>query len=133
MLFYRNESSLDEMLFQCFLADKSANQAAHQSSSNNDYQHGNRSDIEHSLNQHIAELEKAINIDGVDVFGYTPWGCIDLVSCSTGQMSKRYGFIYVDADDAGNGSYSRIRKDSFYWYKQVIANNGLPDDTDSQK
>ena len=50
MLFYRNESSLDEMLFQCFLADKSANQAAHQSSSNNDYQHGNRSDIEHSLN-----------------------------------------------------------------------------------
>ena len=48
-------------------------------------------------------------------------------------MSKRYGFIYVDADDAGNGSYARIRKDSFYWYKQVIANNGLPDDTDSQK
>ena len=80
------------------------------------------------LHQHIAELEKAINIDGVDV-----WGCIDLVSCSTGQMSKRYGFIYVDADDAGNGSYARIRKDSFYWYKQVIANNGLPDDTDSQK
>ena len=85
------------------------------------------------LHQHIAELEKAINIDGVDVFGYTPWGCIDLVSCSTGQMSKRYGFIYVDADDAGNGSYARIRKDSFYWYKQVIANKGLPDDTDSQK
>lgn len=85
------------------------------------------------LHQHIAELEKAINIDGVDVFGYTPWGCIDLVSCSTGQMSKRYGFIYVDADDAGNGSYARIRKDSFYWYKQVIANNDLPDDTDSQK
>ena len=85
------------------------------------------------LHQHIAELKKAINIDGVDVFGYTPWGCIDLVSCSTGQMSKRYGFIYVDADDAGNGSYARIRKDSFYWYKQVIANNDLPDDTDSQK
>lgn len=62
--------------------------------------------------------------DGVDVMGYTPWGCIDLVSASTGQMSKRYGFIYVDLDDQGNGSGKRYKKASFGWYKQVIASNG---------
>ena len=56
--------------------------------------------------------------------GYTPWGCIDLVSASTGEMSKRYGFIYVDVDDNGNGTYKRYKKDSFYWYKKVIASNG---------
>ncbi len=74
--------------------------------------------------QHILEMGKAIELDGVDVIGYTPWGCIDLVSCSAGQVSKRYGFIYVDVDDAGNGTLKRYRKDSFYWYKEVIASNG---------
>lgn len=62
--------------------------------------------------------------EGVEMLGYTPWGCIDIVSASTSQMSKRYGFIYVDADDLGNGSYDRIKKDSFYWYKKVIKTNG---------
>ena len=56
--------------------------------------------------------------------GYTPWGCIDLVSAGTGEMKKRYGFIYVDRDDAGHGTLARSRKDSFYWYKKVIASNG---------
>lgn len=76
------------------------------------------------IRQHIIEIEKAIDLDGVPVMGYTAWGPIDLVSASKGQMSKRYGFIYVDLDDRGNGTYQRKRKDSFYWYKQVIATNG---------
>ena len=75
------------------------------------------------LRRHIEEMRKAVN-DGVDLIGYTPWGCIDLVSMSTGEMKKRYGFIYVDADDEGNGTFDRFRKDSFYWYKRVIATNG---------
>ncbi|WP_392564654.1 glycoside hydrolase family 1 protein [Orbus wheelerorum] len=75
------------------------------------------------LKQHILEMREAIK-DGVDVMGYTTWGCIDLVSCGTSQISKRYGFIYVDLDDAGKGSFKRIPKDSFYWYKKVIASNG---------
>ena len=75
------------------------------------------------LRRHIDAIGQAIE-DGVDVIGYTPWGCIDLVSCSLVSMSKRYGFVYVDADDEGNGSYDRYRKDSFYWYKKVIASNG---------
>lgn len=75
------------------------------------------------LRQHIAALAEAID-DGVDVMGYTPWGCIDLVSGGTGQMSKRYGFIYVDVDDEGNGTFDRYKKDSFNWYKKVIASNG---------
>ena len=61
--------------------------------------------------------------DGVDLMGYTPWGCIDLVSASTGEMSKRYGFIYVDLDDEGNGTKTVMKK-SFNWYKQVIETNG---------
>ncbi|OIL54304.1 hypothetical protein ATX22_10590 [Oenococcus oeni] len=61
---------------------------------------------------------------GVKVIGYTPWGCIDLVSAGTGQMSKRYGFIYVDKDDQGKGSLKRLKKDSFFWYQQVIQSNG---------
>ncbi len=72
---------------------------------------------------HIQAIGAAIE-EGVDVMGYTPWGCIDLVSMSTCQMSKRYGFIYVDLDDDGNGTYARSRKKSFYWYKKVIASNG---------
>lgn len=75
------------------------------------------------LRQHIEQMALAIE-DGVDLMGYTSWGCIDLVSASTGEMAKRYGFIYVDKDDQGNGTLARIKKDSFYWYKKVIASNG---------
>jgi 6-phospho-beta-glucosidase len=76
------------------------------------------------LKEHVKAMSDAINEDGVDLFGYTWWGCIDLVSESTRQMSKRYGFIYVDLDDEGNGTYQRIKKDSFDYYKQVIGSNG---------
>lgn len=76
------------------------------------------------LRRHIQEMENAVCLDGVDLMGYTPWGCIDLVSASTGEMAKRYGFIYVDADDNGDGTFARSRKDSFYWYKKVIASQG---------
>lgn len=75
------------------------------------------------IKKHIIEMKEAIK-DGVELMGYTTWGCIDLISCGTSQMSKRYGFIYVDQDDEGNGSLERYRKDSFYWYKDVIASNG---------
>lgn len=76
------------------------------------------------LRAHIKEMKNAVEEDGVELLGYTPWGCIDLVSASTGEMSKRYGFIYVDRDDAGNGTFTRYRKKSFDWYKKVIATNG---------
>lgn len=76
------------------------------------------------LKNHIIEMKKAVELDGVELMGYTPWGCIDLVSVSTGEMKKRYGFIYVDRDNSGNGSLARSRKDSFYWYKRVIGSNG---------
>ena len=66
----------------------------------------------------------AIEIDDVDVIGYTTWGCIDLISVGTGEMKKRYGFIYVDKDDEGKGTLKRSRKKSFGWYKKVIASNG---------
>ena len=72
----------------------------------------------------IKEMEKAIELDGVDLIGYTPWGCIDLVSFTTGEMKKRYGFIYVDKDNEGNGTLERSKKKSFDWYKKVIASNG---------
>ena len=75
------------------------------------------------LSRHIEQMGEAID-DGVDVFGYATWGPIDIVANSTSEMKKRYGFIYVDADDEGNGTYARSRKDSFYWYKKVIASNG---------
>ena len=75
------------------------------------------------MRDHILEMAKAI-YDGVDLMGYTMWGCIDLVSASTGEMSKRYGFIYVDLDDSGRGTMKRSRKKSFYWYKKVIESNG---------
>ena len=75
------------------------------------------------IRDHIRVLEKVID-DGVELIGYTAWGCIDLVSVSTGEMKKRYGFVYVDADDEGNGTFKRYRKDSFYWYKKVIETNG---------
>lgn len=79
------------------------------------------------LSDHIREMEKAVEEDGVDLLGYTVWGCIDPVSFTTGEMRKRYGFIYVDKNDDGSGTYERIRKDSFYWYQKVIENNGVND------
>ena len=75
------------------------------------------------LRQHIEQMRLAID-DGVDLIGYTPWSTMDLVSVSTGEMAKRYGFIYVDRDDAGNGTQNRLKKDSFYWYQKVISSNG---------
>ena len=75
------------------------------------------------LRRHIVEMKKAVQ-DGVDLLGYTTWGPIDIVSQGTCQMKKRYGFIYVDMDDYGNGTYKRMKKDSFDWYKQVIESNG---------
>lgn len=76
------------------------------------------------IRQHIEAFKEAVEIDGVELLGYTSWGCIDLIAASTGQMSKRYGFIYVDRDDLGNGTLARSKKKSFYWYKQVIETNG---------
>lgn len=75
------------------------------------------------MKQHIIQMAEAI-ADGVELMGYTSWGCIDLISASTSEMSKRYGFIYVDQDDFGNGTLARYKKDSFYWYKKVIETNG---------
>ena len=74
--------------------------------------------------RHFIEMQKAIELDGVELMGYTSWACIDLISESTKQISKRYGFIYVDIDDYGKGTYDRYKKDSFYWYKDVIESNG---------
>ena len=75
------------------------------------------------LRKHLKQVREAIK-DGVEVMGYTSWGCIDLVSASTAQMSKRYGYIYVDRNDDGTGSLKRYKKKSFDWYKKVIASNG---------
>ena len=76
------------------------------------------------LRQNFESMRDAVELDGVDLMGYTMWGCIDLVSAGTGEMRKRYGFVYVDRDDEGEGSLKRYRKDSFAWYKKVIAGNG---------
>jgi 6-phospho-beta-glucosidase len=76
------------------------------------------------LREHIKAMKDAVELDGVDLMGYTTWGCIDLISASTGEMSKRYGFIYVDRDDEGKGTLARSRKKSFGWYRDVIASNG---------
>lgn len=76
------------------------------------------------LRKHIQAMKDAVNLDGVDCMGYTVWGCIDLVSLGTGEMKKRYGLIYVDRDNAGNGSLQRKKKDSFLWYKGCIESNG---------
>ena len=75
------------------------------------------------LTDHLKAVDEAIG-DGVEVMGYTMWGCIDLISASSAEMSKRYGFIYVDRDDEGKGSTARYKKKSFDWYKQVITSNG---------
>ncbi|WGN90198.1 family 1 glycosylhydrolase [Ligilactobacillus faecis] len=76
------------------------------------------------LQANINSMKEAVELDGVDLLGYTMWGCIDLVSNGTGEMKKRYGFVYVDRDDHGHGSLARIPKDSFYWYQKVIQTNG---------
>ena len=75
------------------------------------------------LRQHIEQMKEAVK-DGVDLMGYTPWGCIDLVSASTGEYAKRYGMIYVRRYDDGTGDFARLKKKSFYWYQKVIATNG---------
>ena len=75
------------------------------------------------LQKHIDQMELAVNVDGVDLMGYTPWGVIDLVSFGSGEMEKRYGFIYVDKDNAGNGTLKRLKKDSFAWYQKLIQEN----------
>ena len=76
------------------------------------------------LREHIKAMIDAVELDGVDLLGYTSWGCIDLVSAGTGEMKKRYGFIYVDKDNDGSGTLKRSKKKSFDWYKKVIASNG---------
>ena len=75
------------------------------------------------LKKHLLQVEEAVE-DGVDVMGYTSWGCIDLVSASTAELKKRYGYIYVDRNDDGSGTLNRYKKKSFYWYKDVIGTNG---------
>ena len=75
------------------------------------------------MRNHINAMADAIE-DGVDLIAYTPWGCIDLVSASTGEMKKRYGFIYVDRNNDGSGTMNRYKKDSFYWYKKCCESNG---------
>ena len=76
------------------------------------------------MNDHLAQVSKAIEDDGVEVMGYTSWGCIDLISASTAEMKKRYGFIYVDRNNDGTGTFKRYKKKSYYWYKNVIETNG---------
>ena len=75
------------------------------------------------MNDHLVQVEEALK-DGVDVMGYTAWGCIDLISCSTAEIKKRYGMIYVDLNSDGTGTMDRFKKDSFFWYKKVIETNG---------
>jgi 6-phospho-beta-glucosidase len=76
------------------------------------------------MREHIKAMLAAVNEDGIPLLGYTCWGCIDLVSASTGEMKKRYGMIYVDKQNDGTGTLKRMKKDSFYWYKKVIQTNG---------
>ena len=76
------------------------------------------------MRAHIKAMLEAVDEDGIPLLGYTSWGCIDLVSASTGEMRKRYGMIYVDKQNDGTGSMRRLKKDSFYWYKKVIASSG---------
>jgi 6-phospho-beta-glucosidase len=75
------------------------------------------------LRKHIMQVRNAIE-DGAEVFSYLSWGPIDIVSSSSAQMSKRYGYVYVDLDDYGKGTGKRLKKDSFDWYRKVIASNG---------
>lgn len=82
------------------------------------------------LIKHIRELKKAILIDHIPCIGYCVWASTDLVSLSTGEMKKRYGMVYVDMDDKGNGTKNRIKKDSYFWYKNVIESCGECVDND---
>lgn len=77
------------------------------------------------LKEHFKAMMEAISIDGVDCFGYTMWAPIDLVSLSTGEMKKRYGLVYVDMDDKGQGTLKRVKKKSFDWMKNILETNGL--------
>lgn len=81
----------------------------------------------HYLQEHIQQMQRAIQIDGVEIIGYTPWGVIDIVSFGSGEMEKRYGFIHVDKDNQGKGSLKRTKKESFAWYQAVIKHNGVID------
>lgn len=76
------------------------------------------------LRSHIEVLGQTISEDGVEVIGYMPWSALDLIALSTGNVEKRYGFIYVDVNDKQEGTFERYKKDSFYWYKRVIETNG---------
>ena len=76
------------------------------------------------LRKHILAMKAAVEEDGVDLMGYTVWGCIDLVSASSGEMKKRYGLIYVDMDDKGRGTLARKKKKSYHWMKGVISTGG---------
>lgn len=89
-------------------------------------EHGDIADDERIdfLRRHIEALERAVCEEGVEVIGYTVWGCIDVVSFTTGEMEKRYGLVYVDRDNAGHGTLERRKKKSFDWYRRVIATNG---------
>ena len=75
------------------------------------------------MRAHLKQVAEAI-ADGVEIIGYTAWGCIDLVSATTAEMRKRYGMIYVDRNDDGSGTLARYKKKSFYWYRDVIASGG---------
>lgn len=75
------------------------------------------------LKDHLIQVGEAIQ-DGVEIMGYTSWGCIDVVSASTAELKKRYGYIYVDRNDDGTGTMERYKKKSFYWYQKVIESNG---------
>ncbi len=76
------------------------------------------------MREHIKAMDDAVNLDGVPLMGYLAWGCIDLVSASTGEMRKRYGMVYVDKNDDGTGTLNRSKKKSYEWYKKVIQTNG---------
>ena len=76
------------------------------------------------LDEHLKQMKYAIEEDGADCLGVFPWGFIDQVSASTGEMAKRYGMIYVDKQDDGTGDLKRYKKDSFYWYQEIIKSNG---------
>ncbi len=76
------------------------------------------------LREHIRAMKAAVEEDGVDLMGYTSWAPIDLISAGTGEMKKRYGYVYVDQQEDGSGTGKRIRKKSFYWYQKVIESNG---------
>ena len=76
------------------------------------------------LRDHIRAMKAAVEEDGVELMGYTSWAPVDLISAGSGEMRKRYGFVYVDKQKDGRGTLDRIPKKSFYWYQKVIASNG---------